>query len=268
MARSILAAVMVLFLVGVCKAGWLDDAIKSTGESVGRRAVGMPGTARTKARRARQRMRSRGRASPVKTSPPPGPHKGPERHRIEVVRGKVAKADSEPGTGGVSIEQAEAVFSKYDFIPGDKMIFFDDSATRTSASSPGSGRFPAPRREQQRGGGRRVPGETVFTEQPGGQGQAAVRIDPIHPPEPERQSAGEVHRRIRRRIREAVFHRPAEPLLSPVAEQQDGWLQNNAAAMRSVPTVRRGKRIRNSRTPVEKVDGKVHHVASASTAPS
>ena len=56
-----------------------------------------------------------------------------------------------------------------------------------------------------RGGG--VPGEEVSPERAGPEGEGPERVDAVYPPRPERGHAGEVHRRVRRRLRESPADR-------------------------------------------------------------
>ena len=128
MARSILAAAAILFLVGVGNAGWLEDAVKRTGEGIGRRAVGETGSSTYEGAKDAAKDSVKGTGKPADSDPGPGTPQGagsaPEGKSSAA---KAGKADGDAGTAGDgSIEQAEAVYSKYDFIPGDKVIFFDD----------------------------------------------------------------------------------------------------------------------------------------------
>jgi outer membrane protein OmpA-like peptidoglycan-associated protein len=128
MRRYILAGALFLSMVGVAWGGWLDDAIKNAGEGLGRRTVN--DTASGVYDEGKDAVK--GGSKPTGKQPagnqpaagnPDGSGSAPASKRAGA---KGSSADGDGGTGDGSIEQAEAVYSKYDFIPGDKVIFFDD----------------------------------------------------------------------------------------------------------------------------------------------
>jgi len=136
MARSILAAAAILFLVGVSNAGWLEDAVKRTGEGLGRRGVGEAGSSTYEG--AKDAVKGTGKAGESQPASSTPQVRGAPGGEILCRQG--GKADGDAGTAGdVSIEQAEAVYSKYDFIPGDKVIFFDDFSDTDVGEFRGSG---------------------------------------------------------------------------------------------------------------------------------
>ncbi|MGE5247960.1 MAG: OmpA family protein [Verrucomicrobiota bacterium] len=70
---------------------------------------------------------TRGTGKPGESQPAPDtPHGSESPAGTKSSSEKVAKTGGDSGAGEMSIVQAETVYSKYDFIPGDKMIFFDD----------------------------------------------------------------------------------------------------------------------------------------------
>ena len=95
-------------------AGWLEDAAKSVGEGIGRRAIGNDGSNAQQGTKGAAKDSNDGGGAPAGNRPVSG----------SMQRGSGTQVDA--GSGNVTIEQAEAVYSKYDFIPGDKVIFFDD----------------------------------------------------------------------------------------------------------------------------------------------
>jgi len=116
MLRILFAALWVLFTVSFSYAGWFDDAVKSAAEGMGRRAVneaadGAYQGTKKEAKDAVKGQQPADKGKPGTVSWPSGQQQG-----------------AQPGAAGgnVTIENAEAVYSKYDFIPGDKVIFFDD----------------------------------------------------------------------------------------------------------------------------------------------
>ena len=127
MRRNILAGAILLFMVGIACGGWLDDAVKNVGEGIGRRAVGDAGDSAYDGAKGTAKDAVKGSDKPAGNQPaagaPDGSGSAPASKRAGA---KGASPDGDAGAGDGSIEQAEAVYSKYDFIPGDKMIFFDD----------------------------------------------------------------------------------------------------------------------------------------------
>ena len=114
-------AVFLLLLAGTlwlfatpALAGWLEDAAKSVGEGIGRRAIGNDGSNAQQGTKGAAKDSNDGGGAPAGNRPVSG----------SMQRGSGTQVDA--GSGNVTIEQAEAVYSKYDFIPGDKVIFFDD----------------------------------------------------------------------------------------------------------------------------------------------
>ena len=127
MRRNILAGALLLFMVGVAWGGWLDDAVKNVGEGIGKRAVGDAGNSAYEGAKGTAKDAVKGSDKPAGNQPaagsPDGSGSAPGSKRAGA---KGATADGDAGVGDGSIEQAEAVYSKYDFIPGEKVIFFDD----------------------------------------------------------------------------------------------------------------------------------------------
>jgi len=121
MRRNILAGVLLLSMVGVAWGGWLDDAIKKTGENLGKKSVNDAASGAYDGAKGTAKDDEKGSGKPAGN--PDGSGSAPDSKRAGA---KGASADSDAGAGDGSIEQAESVYSKYDFIPGEKVIFFDD----------------------------------------------------------------------------------------------------------------------------------------------
>ena len=128
MRRKILAGALLLSMAGVAWGGWLEDAVKRTGESIGRRGVGEAGSGAYEGAKDAAKDSVKGTGKAGESQPAPGTPQGAESTPGgKSSAAKAGKAEGDAGASGdVSIEQAEAVYSKYDFIPGDKVIFFDD----------------------------------------------------------------------------------------------------------------------------------------------
>jgi len=127
MRRNILAGALLLSMIGVAWGGWLDDAVKNVGEGMGKRAVGDTGSGVYDGAKGTAKDAIKGSGNPAGNQPaagnPDGTGSAPASKRPGA---KGASADGDAGGADVSIEQAETVYSKYDFIPGEKVIFFDD----------------------------------------------------------------------------------------------------------------------------------------------
>jgi OOP family OmpA-OmpF porin len=129
MRRIILACVLLLSTVGGAWGGWLDDAIKNAGENLGKRTVndsasGVYDEAKDAVKGGSKPSGKQPAGNPPAAGSPDGSGSAPASAGAGARGGA---ADGAAGAAaGVSIEQAEAVYSKYDFIPGEKVIFFDD----------------------------------------------------------------------------------------------------------------------------------------------
>ena len=128
MRRNMLAGALLLSMVGFAWGGWLDDAIKNTGENLGKRTVddsasGVYGGAKDAVKGGTKPAAKQPAGNQPAAANPDSSGSAPASKRSTA---KGASADSDAGAGDGSIEQAESVYSKYDFIPGDKVIFTDD----------------------------------------------------------------------------------------------------------------------------------------------
>ena len=106
MARKLAVALLMACCAGVASAGWLD-AVRSAGDLLDKaaREVTSPD--------ASKKGTDGGAQKPAQDTPAAGQ---------PAARGSTAGAPSSE----VPIEKAETIYSKYDFVPGDKVIFFDD----------------------------------------------------------------------------------------------------------------------------------------------
>lgn len=127
MRRTVLAGALFLFMVGIAWGGWLDDAVKSTGENIGKRSVNDAASGAYDKAKGTAKDPNKGSGKPAGNQPAAGnaddSGSAPASKRAGA---KGASADGDAGAGDGSIEQAEEIYSKYDFIPGDKVIFTDD----------------------------------------------------------------------------------------------------------------------------------------------
>lgn len=107
-------------------AGWLDDTLRNVGESLGNRAVQEAGDG------ANEGSRPGGTegVNPHSDNPqPPEVSDEPEVRDSSVVRkgsGQHAMSVSGAEKSGGALPENDLVYAKYDFVPGDKVIFYDD----------------------------------------------------------------------------------------------------------------------------------------------
>jgi outer membrane protein OmpA-like peptidoglycan-associated protein len=123
MMRKVPAFAIVLLVAGVCQAGWLEDTLERTGKSLGNRAVNDAGSGAYKGAKDTVTGADKKPEKPPENRPATGKQSAPSGDAAAPVP---LDAPSASPSGDVSIEQAEGVHSKYDFVPGDKTIYSDD----------------------------------------------------------------------------------------------------------------------------------------------
>ena len=116
--KGLLGIFLLLVFSGTCLGGWLDTTLEGVGKKLGNRAVNDTGdsaygAAKGGVRDAAKDKPAVGKGSPQEESP----------SSSKTARNVTVKGTSD---SAATIEEAEAVYSKYDFVPGDKTIFFDD----------------------------------------------------------------------------------------------------------------------------------------------
>jgi outer membrane protein OmpA-like peptidoglycan-associated protein len=123
--RGILSAGILALLWGPSHAGWFEDAVKGALEGAGRRGV------HETVDDAYKETKGKAKES-VKPGDSPAPAEGGQASDAQPSAMPAGKA---PGTatapaadvaGAPDIAAAEQIYSKYDFVPGDRVIFFDD----------------------------------------------------------------------------------------------------------------------------------------------
>ncbi|MHB1024474.1 MAG: OmpA family protein [Desulfobacteria bacterium] len=117
-AKGVFVMVFLLAASGTSLGGWLDTTLEGVGKKIGNRAVNDAGDGAYGA--AKGTVRDSGKEKPAdrKGNPPQNSSSSSKTARQETPDTTSGRADS--------IEEAESVYSKFDFVPGDKMIFFDD----------------------------------------------------------------------------------------------------------------------------------------------
>jgi outer membrane protein OmpA-like peptidoglycan-associated protein len=122
--RTALALSLTVLIWGTSEAGWFEDAVKGALEGTGKRAVGEATDstyqgAKGKAKETVKEGETRG--------PDPGkeasPQQAPTAGKPAPATGAGPAGDAGGGQDPVAQEQ---IYSKYDFVPGDRVIFFDD----------------------------------------------------------------------------------------------------------------------------------------------
>ena len=163
----------------------------------------------------------------------------------------------------MTIENAETVYSRYDFIPGDKVIFFDDFSDTDVGEFPRKWTLNGPK------GGNNNAVEVVEY-----QGKRFLRSNPAAKGKSQFESTqflrlnqkGDLPEKFTVEF-DAVFANaipggyPNSYVLQ-LLNSKDGWLGNDASHNLGVIFLSGEENIsRNTRTNVGKVDGRVHHVA-------
>jgi outer membrane protein OmpA-like peptidoglycan-associated protein len=124
--KIILLAVSCFLVAVPCQAGWLDDTLRSVGEGLGNRAVQEAGDG------ANEGTKQGGTDAINSHDDNPQPQEASEeagaRDSSVVRKGFGQKATLASGTekSGGSLPENDQVYAKYDFVPGDKVIFYDD----------------------------------------------------------------------------------------------------------------------------------------------
>lgn len=110
MKRTIIViGIALLGTPGLCQAGWLDSTLEGVGKKLGGRAVNDTGNSVYDATKGGVKEAVKGDKQSS------GSQQGSVQQNASVMPGN-----------SLSIEEAETIYTKFDFIPGDKMIFFDD----------------------------------------------------------------------------------------------------------------------------------------------
>ena len=265
MRRKILAGALLLSMAGVAWGGWLEDAVKRTGEGIGRRGVGEAGSSTYEGAKDAAKDSDKGTDKAGESQPAPGTTQGAERGpegKSSAAKGGKAAGDA-GAAGDGSIEQAEVVYSKYDFIPGDKVIFFDDF------SDTDVGEFP---RKWTLNGPKGAHNNTVEVVEY--QGKRFLRNNPADKDRQQFESTQYVRLNQKGDLPEkftvefdAVFAKSKVNDYSGyyyllLLNDKDGWMGHNPAHNAGVIQLSGAENIsRNTRMSIDKVDGKVHHVA-------
>jgi len=118
---SVLVGILLFAGASLCQAGWLDSTLESTGKRLGSKAVNEAGDSAYGA----SKDAVKGKPQDNKKQPS---QKTTDQTQQAGKKAATGQQDAAPPLSGgdLSIEEAEKVYTKFDFVPGDKMIFFDD----------------------------------------------------------------------------------------------------------------------------------------------
>lgn len=245
---------MVCLVAGasICQAGWLGDTLESAGKRLGNRAVNDAGNSAYDATKGGVRDAVKGEKG---TSSKQSTQKGSSQQQ------DATDSSSAASNGNLSIEEAETVLTKFDFVPGDKMIFFDDFSDTDVGEFPRKWTLEGPKQ----GNSNTVDvveyqGRRFLRSVPGAKGQPPamqyLRLD----------QKGDFPEKFTIEfdamlapIREgAVYHNIYRVLFVPADKKADVFKWN---APHSVNISGKESNSANTKTNVGIIDGKVHHVA-------
>ena len=112
--RHLVIGIILIAWTGICQAGWLDSTLENVGKKLGNRAVNDATDGAYDAAKGGAKEAVKGDA-------------GKNKNTAKGAASQAVKGESsDPATGAPSIEEAEQASTKFDFIPGDKVIYFDD----------------------------------------------------------------------------------------------------------------------------------------------
>ncbi len=247
----IVAAISILFILGPSYADWLGDTLKGAAQGLGRRAVGdaASGTYDGAKKGAKEAIGKQGSSDDVRKEDSGQPSNRP------------SPAGPASASSDVTIENAEAVYSKYDFVPGDRMIFFDDF------SDTDVGEFP---RRWTLNGPKGVNNNSVEVVEY--QEKRFLRNAPADKGKHQHESTQYVRLNTKGDMPEkftvefdAIFTTlpggyPSKYFLL-LLNGKDGWLQNNARNAGVIQLSGEENISKNTRISLGRSDGKLHRIA-------
>ena len=150
MLKLSVTVLMVIIFAATSHAGWFDDAVTGAAERLGNRAVddaaeGAYDGGKEGIRKSLKKDEEG--TSEVEESEKPAPKKKAKQKKTQegndaedpapaqVKSNKTVDKTNTPGSGQ-DLVAAEEIFSKYDFVPGDKVIFFDDFSDTDTGEFP------------------------------------------------------------------------------------------------------------------------------------
>jgi OmpA-OmpF porin, OOP family len=143
--RLIVVIVALMAGYSLCQAGWLEDTLENAGKRLGNRGVNDAGNSAYDAAKDTVKGKGKSKSSDSKTDTS---QKSASSADEKTATSKTSRQGTVPETSGsaVTIEEAEAVYTKFDFIPGDKSIFFDDFSDTDVGEFPRKWTLEGPKR--------------------------------------------------------------------------------------------------------------------------
>jgi OOP family OmpA-OmpF porin len=145
--RMFLGICFVLTGCSICLGGWFENTLENAGKRLGNRAVNDAGNSTYDATKGGAKDAVKGKPSSDNNTPPTKSSSSKQKENA----GDEPAASSGPAT----IDEAEAVYTKFDFIPGDRTIFADDFSDTDVGEFPRKWHLTGPK------GGNNVPIEVV-----------------------------------------------------------------------------------------------------------
>jgi len=131
--RILIMTVLLIFVgSGLCRAGWLENTLEHAGKRLGERAVDEAGNTAYDKTKEGVKGTAKGKSENVNNN---------EEKSYKSTSGRQESSDS-----AMDIEKAETAYTKFDFIPGDKMIFFDDFSDTDVGEFPRKWTLDGPKR--------------------------------------------------------------------------------------------------------------------------
>lgn len=251
-------------------AGWLDDAVKGAIEGTGQRAVDEAADstyegAKGKAKESVGKEKPRNPDVEAGASAP-APGEAPAARKPARKTGPAAESAPAEETGsGPDLSASEQIYSKYDFIPGDKVIFFDDF------SDTDVGEFP--RKWTLKGPG--AGGANNAVEVVTSQGRNFLRSQPAaHRDDTQHPSLqyvrlnrkGDLPQKFTVEFDAVLTLCPPGDGTAPtqyalLLANEETYLPGGSATVGSIVVSTESGSSANTRTAIHKADGKAHHVA-------
>lgn len=247
---------MVLAFSSSCLAGWLDNTLENAGKRLGSRGVNEAGDSAYNAAKGAVK----GKPADKKTT---SSQKASTAAEENTATSKTGRQDAERETpdSAVTIEEGEAVYTKFDFIPGDKTIFFDDFSDTDVGEFPRKWTLEGPKR----GNSNTVEvveylGKRFLRSVPGPKGQSPatqyLRLDQKGDfPEKFTIEFDAVLESVKKGSAYDLIYRV---MLVPADKKVDVFRRN---APNSVLISGKENSSANTKTSVQLNDGKIHHVA-------
>ena len=122
--RAALGMVLSVLIWGTCHAGWFEDAVKGALEGAGKRAVDETTDSTYQGAKGKTKESIKKEGAPNQNADAEAPAQ--RKQSTQKPAQGTATGQAGDAGGGQDIAASEQIYSKYDFVPGDKVIFYDD----------------------------------------------------------------------------------------------------------------------------------------------